>query len=153
MKMRKGFVSNSSSASYIVNIKGIDFDGFCDVLNSNYNSFNDYFSLSVLRNKLGQIEANSTRYTEDGNDRFNKEIKAYRKRINNIDEDDYPSIVKYAFDFYKMGCEVKKDGVELLDFTSMHNDYDSGMGSLMKEIVLHFLFETDFKVVCKIEDD
>jgi len=147
MKIRTGFVSNSSSASYIVKIKDIDFEDFISSLKSNPESFYyKYFSLPVLEDKLKRLEEMSKKYAF-----YN--IEDLRKSFDKIDADDYSSIIKFALAFYKIGCRIKSDGIELVDVTSMHNDYDSGMSGLMKEITLHFLFETDYKLVCKIETD
>ena len=52
--------------------------------------------------------------------------------------------------------EVKKyddEEIEISFFTPMHNDFSEGMHGLLKEIVLYFMFDTDYKVKCKRIDE
>jgi hypothetical protein len=38
-------------------------------------------------------------------------------------------------------------------FTPMHNDFVDGMDELLNEIVMYFMFETDYKIECEREED
>ena len=158
MKIRTGFVSNSSSASYIVNIKGIDFAEFCNKMETEY-SFSDYFNVeSMMKSLDGHLERyikgdDSTDSMKDLIEEFRVELEEQKVKLKAVNPDKYYDVVRCGLEFHQVGLKETDDGVELTSFTSMHNDYDEGVSSIMNEIVLYFLFETDYKLVCTMESD
>ena len=157
MKIRQGFVSNSSSASYIVKIDNISFYDFCDKIQAEY-GFHDYFSIAQMN---GRIDHLLERYSDlDDNNpidtfskSFKKELEDQKTKLSKIDEDNFYEIAKFALDFHQIDVKDGSGHIELSYFTSMHNDFDSGMSNIMKEIVLYFIFETKCKVICEVEHD
>ena len=149
MKIRKGFVSNSSSASYIVKIKGIDFSEFCQALRNEYGCWG-IFSTKGLQNKINSLYE-STRNSSI--EIFRDEVEEFKNRVDKLGDDNFEDVVKLALDFYNINSSEVKGGIELTDFTTMHNDFDSGMSNIMKEIVLYFMFDTKYKLICERESD
>lgn len=155
MKIRMGFVSNSSSASYIVNIIGINFYDFCDKIRSQY-SFYDYFSVKQMKDRIDHL---LERYSDtDENDAmssfsksFKEELEEQKDKLSKVDEDNFYEVAKFALDFHQIGVKEESGSIRLSSFTSMHNDFDSGMSDIMKELTLYFMFETKCKVVCEVE--
>ena len=146
MKIRKGFVSNSSSSSYIVTIENISFEEFCNKLAPEY-SWSSLFSLNSARNKLEELAIKP--YSEE----FKNEILGLLKELEEINEDDFVEIVKFMLKYGHINYRELKNGLELSSFTCMHNDFDSGMSERMKEILLFFMFDTKYTIKCERESD
>ena len=146
MKKRIGFVSNSSSSSYVVNIRDIDSEKFYDLLWSEYSW--DLFSKKEIMEKLeDRIEKNGENSNFHSFHDWNKEIKREVEELQNIDPDDKLSMIKFVLDYNGIKIKEDEDEIELEYFTAMHNYFNTGMNDMLKEIILFFSFDTDFKVI------
>lgn len=166
MKIRVGFVSNSSSASYIITLRGTRKD-IEEVINEACATSSwDNNIESVVENNITRLE-NSLRDLESGRESFlsesiddikaNLELhKSYKTFLNgngNINRQElFTRMVLSIFGI----CRTNLDNgdVQLNYFTAMHNSYTEGMPRVLKEIVLYALFElSKVKINCVIERD
>jgi hypothetical protein len=172
MKARNGFVSNSSSSSYIVTIH-TTFDDFAERLIAEYKW--DYFCLSnivakidsqireaeksrcALKNSFEEPKESISEERAMGlNQWYEKQIKNlndYKEEVAKLNEDDYKSIILCVFKRHDIIVGYFDSGVELSYFTPMHNDFLDGMDELLNEIIMYFMFDTDYKVECEREED
>ena len=167
MKIRTGFVSNSSSSSYIVKIH-VPYNEFVDFLGARHKW--DYFCLENIKNKIDfqikELEESHKKSLEEYKDRSEWLFKCYddrlkylndfKKETSELTEDNFDKIVELVLKYN----DITEDTIEtdsgeniviLSYFTSMHNDFNDGMNDLLKEIVLGFLFDTNYKVECQRE--
>ena len=167
MKTRIGFVSNSSSASYIVRVKDITEDEFCRRLFEEYSwtHFSKKKMTRELKKRLKQQRKCAEDYiisspeAEGLNKIFKKQASDYidrleglQKELSEIDED--KKLVEFTLKYCGIHTTIMTDGgIEMLYFTSMHNDYHDGTNELLREIILFFMFETDRKVECEVNHD
>lgn len=167
MKVRKGFVSNSSSSSYIVKINS-DYNDFIDKLVEEYGW--DFINKKYIRRKiqkeierleeiLNEIENdnNENKVICDFQKRMNDNVqKTYDKEKNNLKElqkiNNKKDLIEFIFEWHYIKVETSDHEVVLNHFTSMHNSFLEGMNDLLKEIVLFFLFDTDYIVKCNREE-
>lgn len=151
MKIREGFVSNSSSASYIVKIhtswedfstiiKDEIYWSFCDV-----NSLKTEIQNSITREKeflnKGKVTSNKeATLFEPLLEYWEEALAKHEETLKELDKEMTPEdMIKWVLKYYGMGFIEKPDMIELSGFTSMHNSYVEGMQDLLKEIVLCFL--------------
>jgi hypothetical protein len=154
MKMRLGFISNSSSSSYIVEIRGISEEDFLNKLFNEY-SWN-YFDKSVIeKDLLKSIKNNKTskRKSEkfppqkpfsDMYDRWIKDSENDFARFKDTKTNE--DLARFILEHNGITIKSDKENVELYAWTSMHNDFNDGMSQLLREIVLFFMFDTTHKV-------
>ena len=173
MKNRNGFVSNSSSSSYIVKIHATP-DEFVDFLEAGGHKW-DYFNLDNIKNKIDfqikELEESRKKSLEEYKDRSECLSKFYDSRLTLLNEfkkeagalteENFDATVALVLKYNDITYGLEEDSVAdseenivtLSYFTSMHNDFNDGMNDLLKEIVLSFLFDTNYKVECKREGD
>lgn len=161
MKRRKGFVANSSSASYIVNIyldiKSI-YQDIIGQMGWNYfdydkivSNLNESIEGLLIENKEEKNNS-SLKWFKNTRKRFlekdRKLLKEIKKRKNNKIE-----LVKYLLiEYYGISIEEKDDNVEFVYYTSMHNSYVDNMSKILNELIMYYLMETNIKVNCKLID-
>ena len=144
MKIREGFVSNSSSASYIVKIhtswedfstiiKDEIYWSFCDVNSLKTEIQNSITKEKEFLNKDATLFEPLTEYWEESLAKQEEMLKELDKEMTPED------MIKWVLKYNGMGFIEKPDMIELSGFTSMHNSYVEGMQDLLKEIVLCFL--------------
>ena len=158
MKTRNGFVSNSSSSSYIVTIRNVDFFDFCYRFSSEY-KWSDFFSVDFLEREINErIDRINDTKDESTSETFKmfpkmwlKDLNDQKEKLSKIDKDNFIEIARFVFDYNNITCIEDSDDLVLHQSTSMHNDFNSGMCELMKEIVLYLMFETDYKIICGVE--
>ena len=139
MKLRTSFVSNSSSASYMVTMD-VTMEEFCrDLRRVNWpewTSDRDY--QSQVTKQIVEL------YSDSQNDPEAKEQAKLLERVligfgTKTPDEKLIQILEHR------GITVAKrrdgPGIGLEYFTGMHNCYTEGVPKLFKEIILHFLFE------------
>ncbi len=168
MKIRSSFVSNSSSASYIINIQ-IDKEDFFGHLSNEYgwslfgkDAFEEKVKreLTIEKKALKKSEKEKIDDSSTIDKVFEDQTKEHIKKLEPILEAIKP-LDKYDREFIEIvlnysHIDITKatdDEVELEYFTSMHNDFSEGMCEMLKEIVLYFMFDTTNKVKCEIKRD
>lgn len=167
MKTRHGFVSNSSSSSYVVQI-GTSYENFMEHLRSEYKW--EWFSKGSIRGAIRKRLKKMKRMLEDDkgdlrlrpDEEFHKRsVEQLEKYVSDLEElidqvnaiDNWEDLIKFVFDYWEINVDQVDGGVVLRYYTSMHNDYNDGMIPIMRELVLHFLFDTHYKVTCVREKD
>lgn len=173
MKIRNGFVSNSSSASYTVEVRDIGEQDFFGRLQAEYSW--SALNLQGTQNRIEAMIKECEKHIEEceENERSDKDedrkgltthlLSLHRGRLSQVknlleeslalDEDDFAEVAKFILKFRGISYKEDDGDIELEYFTSMHNDYCDSMGELMQEIALFFMFETDYKVKCRVDHD
>lgn len=163
MKIRNSFVSNSSSSSYIINIQ-VDIDTFYKELFKEYGSW-DFLCKEELIPKIeeiiesveksikemGEKKNENKKYDKYFYETYPSDLKFYKKLLEKVKKLKDVELTKLLLDKYYYINVVEKfdDEIKIWADTSMHNDFDNGMGHALKEIVLYFMFDTDYKVSCE----
>jgi hypothetical protein len=167
MKIREGFVSNSSSSSYFFRINDLKFNDFVKLMVSNY--WFDHFNKRIINHKIKEkikkaIEDNkkhSKMYSKKGKDstfKFmqkinNDHILRCKKELEDLDKcSTNGQLVKFVLKYKGIKIKLSKECVEFSYFTPMHNDFNEGMEDLLKEIIMLFSFDTNYIVQFERED-
>jgi len=160
MKIRTGFVSNSSSSSYIVTIKNTSMDEFRRFMMEGVYSIDD-LDMPYLREKIEEElrgireceRAHSCLYLSNfRKDRLIKILDKINQLCVSEDKSEY-SPVDIALEYSEINIKEEDGNIVLEDYTSMHNNFVEGMNKLMQEIVLSYSFDTDKVIECKRESD
>ena len=164
MKIRQGFVSNSSSASYIVTLNK-PFTNEHEFLLEIYESC--WCAISENEEEWFVAKANADRRHQEFIDQaittiengpfdiFRLEERVERVRVSQNYEENVISklhIMRYTFE--QEGITIKKNDngkYTLSYFTSMHNSFND-MNSLLKNIYLEFLVYKGGAIL-EVEDD
>jgi len=161
MKIRNGFVSNSSSSSYIVQIKNTSWEEFCNIMTSS----KGFYWAEELRVEIDEEIKKQKKYMSDakGNKMFKGMKRLYKERLVklqklkkniNVPKPNSSILVKTALDFNDVKYyDYQNERIELNYFTSMHNSFNEGMADVLKEIILVFMFDTNKKIKCEREDN
>ena len=173
MKIREGLVSNSSSSSYFFRVKDLKINDFVDMMISNYwfESFNKGVLNQEIKDKIKKAledhKKRSKTYSHEKThlkpskslfeimDKFHKDyILACKKDLAELDEcSTNRELVEFVLKYKRIETKISKEGIEFSYFTSMHNDFRDGMDDLLKEIIMHFCFDTNYKVEFEREDN
>jgi len=166
MKIRYGFVSNSSSASYIITLSGdmkdinqlivesIQFVGWNNELEERLNEDVTRLKKSITRLEQGK-ESFLDRPIEEQKSRLAQAIADLETITTNRDKTelvDYANLVLRNYDINRI--DMYNGDVKLSASTSMHNCYTEGLPRIMHEIVLQQVFEKpNVKIMCEIDRD
>ena len=168
MKIREGLVSNSSSSSYFFRVKDLKFNDFVDMMVSGYwfEAFNKRVLDQEIKDNIKKaIEDNkkySKMYSNDKKsnmskfmDEFHKEhISSCEKNLVKLENcSTNKDLVEFVLEYRRIKTAISKEGIEFSYFTSMHNDFKDGMDDLLKEIIMYFCFDTNYKVEFERTDD
>lgn len=172
MKIRAGFVSNSSSASYTITVKE-NIDSFINTLM--VECWYPYFTLDNVRSGLVEwLETLDRRIdiANRGSDWASHDsidtLKAKKNKIE--DEIKYidnisngPSnhrlsktekfniaMIRFMRSSIKVRFNPEGDDVVLTVTTVMHNNYVEGMPDILKEIILYYSFEEPEKITLEV---
>jgi hypothetical protein len=163
MKLRNGFVSNSSSASYIVRIHDVNIMDFCESIAQEFQY--DYFEPESL------IE----RFTDRRKDIMGNELmgKHFRReteqlttliaRLEALKEDsglggyqyvqpDAELVTDILNQYYRIQTKFYNGDIILTGDSSMHNSI-CDVPDLLKSICMYYLFEIKKTLECKVEHD
>ena len=157
MKIRQGFVSNSSSASYIVKIQNIEEQEFFDRVACMYCkgfTFEKEHLLELIEKFV--VEAQFFCKSADSVmlDYWEKELKEYlllKKQLTKINSNE--DLVKFGFNLRGIHYEYKNSNIELDSWTSMHNSFTDGLDNILQEIILEFIFNGKYNITCEIKED
>jgi len=153
MKIRSGFVSNSSSASYIINVQA-KWEDLTRELMHEFQFTNDFTYDGLVERLTKRIEKYRTDIfmSENKGGSINNMLDTYtRERLDNDIEilekvnkyKDKPSeYLKIALKYN--GIEIaqnKDDTITFSYFTSMHNSYEDGPNDIFKQLSLYFMYE------------
>ena len=173
MKIRNGFVSNSSSSSYMVDID-VGFDQFAKTVLAEYSW--SFFSLKEIRKfyeeRLRWADRERMSLCEDlktatehkeffqrSVERINNKIEGFQGMLSKLVEgNDYVGSPEMITEYlWKKGIMIgeKYDGkkTSFICSTSMHNDFMEGLPDIAKEIILYYMFDTDIQVKCLRDGD
>jgi len=156
MKIRQGFVSNSSSASYIVDIQNIEEKEFFDVVQGMYCGgyvFDSEYIVEQLQQIIeeakSEIREKNTPMTVYYIDKV-KRFRALKKEALRISSN--KNMIKFGLKINGITYNYKDSVITLSSWTSMHNSFNDGPSDVLKEIILTFLFNGRYKMNCKMED-
>ena len=173
MKIRYGFVSNSSSASYIVKVDGISAYEFCERLAEEY--CYTYFHRTDLVEKIEEeicasekllLDKTGLSFESWRQEFYGREI-AHKKEILELlkgDKDEKESyfdseleaktLALILKEYYHIHLEEKNGKLELRGDTIMHNDF-SDVPPMLKDILMYLVFDKDLakKTECIVEHD
>lgn len=145
MKIRNGFVSNSSSASYTI-IIDLDIDAFTNIVMGEMWYLKDTYTKWVkdrIKYLKKSLKNNNFPFTTDD---YTKEMERLQKL--NIDDMNEQQLISDFFKINHCNLSYKKGVVELHHFNAMHNSYND-VPELMKHIITLFSFQyKDIKIVC-----
>ena len=156
MKIRIGFVSNSSSSSYIVEIKGINEQDFLNKLYHEY-SWKYFMKSKIEEDLLKCIEEDKSAKTNLKLDKIFQDLHARWLRQSENDFNQLKEIntneelVRFVLEHNRITIKSDEDEIELFASTSMHNDFHD-MPQLLREIILFFMFDTLHKIKCRRTD-
>lgn len=151
MKIRNGFVSNSSSSSYIVEIHGITLDAFINILYMEYSW--SQFDYDTIKKEVDN-EYEKTKALASAGSRFyglrDEWVKSVEEKREKLIEATTSHFEFTKFVLWLRGIKIteKPNSIELYSWTSMHNDFGD-MPELLNEIVLYFIMDTTHTVTGK----
>lgn len=163
MKTRKGFVSNSSSASYYVTIKDTRRAVFDELREDCYwpwldnerlrSHIRDY--IDARKRTLSRLEQGQEVFLIQTEEEVKKGIELAEKELEAVDgaatikaSDEQ---IKIALKYNHIKLEEQGEQTLLTGDTIMHNNYVEGMTDMLKDIVLHYIFERPHKINLKVE--
>lgn len=149
MKLRTSFVSNSSSASYIVTLDTTMAE-FCRDLRRvawpEWISDSDY--QSQVTKQIEELYKDT-----DNNPEAKKQAKLLEVVLLGFGSKTANEKLIQILKHRGISVVEKEDKIQLDYFTAMHNCYNEGMSDLFKEIIFHFLFELKGKKWMNFEVD
>lgn len=172
MKLRQGFVSNSSSASYIVtitgkikniieNIIGNTPIGFKNIGLEYENKINELKNVIATNKKdskkdkfesLDKLKKMWVKYDEEelkSATKFLEQLNLIKLKKKRTDKDNF-TMVKNYLTFKGINVSTAPSGMTLDYFTVMHNSY-LDMSDTLKSIILYYSFENPLAITLKIE--
>ena len=159
MKIRSGFVSNSSSASYSVTIVGVEWESLVNVLLQEYgwDLLNAGSTLRDLRERLTELEQEDVEMSEgisvilsEMNEQWMTNLQNQILSLENA-EDQY-DLVERILNINGVTVFKTDDQISFTGVSTCHNDYRD-MPLLLQQIVLCISFETPCRVICEVSHD
>lgn len=171
MKIRLGFVSNSSSASYYVTVRSSWSDFVSKVLNKCWYPFFETESLMERVNNLIQNREWSITSAEQGEEHWLRptlaaakeeleQLKQDRKFLEDNQADIWDKtpeerdrLVRLAFKAYGINWEYEEGTVKMDYTTVMHNNFTESMPEALIEIILYYKFEEREAMSLRVDHD
>ena len=168
MKIRQGFVSNSSSASYYIKINE-PWEAF--VAKAIDKCWYPFFEVNTLSERIDELvvtRTSSIELAEQSEEHWLrstlnearaqlewlKEEKKFLDELNQLRRYTYTQrerIVKLALEVYGIKYSDEEDHVDVSYFTAMHNDYFESMPEPLIELILYYVFEERNKIELSVE--
>lgn len=163
MKIRIGFVGNSSSASFSLKIntdlksliKLLENDNFGDISFSDKKSSLKQFIIKEITSKRNSLSNMEDLFIND----FllsitEKEIEELEKRLNNLEKLSKMELYKEIFNIlYCISINEFKGYIELNWHTTMLNDYSSSIPDIIKEILLIEKIDNSIETELTVKED
>lgn len=148
MKIRMGFVSNSSSASYIIEVGGLTFDELLHMLDQEYSW--KYFDYDKIKSEIDNKYYKTLNLSKHGQfhglkEDWIREATEEKERFDKINNEG-EELVRFVLSFRGISVEELPNKLRLTAFTFMHNDYDD-MPDLLREIIMFILMETKYPIL------
>jgi hypothetical protein len=155
MKIRSGFVSNSSSASYFITMTGTREARERMILEAcSYVTWNDSFrtrleeDLVTTTNRINEYSKKSEGWFFNSLDMLKKRKEELEKDIEILTSDTWDhehgkNLIRIVLKTYGINRHDTETTTSLDQFTSMHNNYTEGMSKVMMELVLMHAFGED----------
>jgi hypothetical protein len=105
-------------------------------------------AMKELEKKIKEHEKYSRSILQD---EFGEELAERQKELQNTNSSD--KVIKIVLENHNILIKENTDEVELESSTSMHNNFNEGVDDVLREIILFFLMDTEFKVVAYREAD
>lgn len=156
VKLRNGFVSNSSSASYIVDIEITLEILVQEVRQSDPWRFSgDFFKRTVIEQIEHCYEMADLSDEECITKDSKKKAQEFEEMLLIFDKLSDVERTVMMLNLYGINVELFPTIVRLKSFTSMHNSYDDGLCEPLKEFILFLLFyrEGKYNLKCRSELD
>lgn len=167
MKIRLGFVSNSSSASYYIRLIGskenrnkaifnaIDYLDWDGELKERIKDNIKYTKASIARleQKTDKFLFETKEELEDRLEDLEKDLR-YLEQDRNYERKDYVErLIEISLRWYGIGIKVYENETRLESFTTMHNNYTEGTPRIFQELILKNAFEpsTDLKIEQRVD--
>lgn len=170
MKIRAGFVSNSSSASYYVTLKGSKDEVLSEIFDNCCYPHIFYENLEVkvkdklegLQSRLNDLETKKERFLLGNIPKLKKKIKDVEQtktRLKELKEEVRQGMIgKHRSELTEIALELNyidlkycQDKILLESKTIMHNSYCEGMPDMLKDIVLYYSFENPNNIQLRVE--
>lgn len=162
MKIRLGFISNSSSASYIINLKGNKDDIIENIVSClrilDYNGLLEkriQDSLKIERESLKRIETTGERFLGETLESIRANIKVLESDLTKVSDTALTKAETIDLVFRNFGIKYNwtLNGLRFSYYTAIHSSYMEGMPDFLKEIVLLYKFEHPELIRCKFKSD
>lgn len=151
MKIRTGFVSNSSSASFIVKFH-LDKETFLSCLSEEFWNATKEDQLQRLQQTLDKLKSDE-KNGELFSSHFKNEIERTEASIKTLSTLTTNNEIVYHYLSDLHGIDIREgfnNWTEVEAWTSMLNDY-SEMPDVLKQIILYFTFEhPEIELICRV---
>lgn len=166
MKVRLGFVSNSSAASYIItlggNIKDINkliIESVQFVSWNNELKENIKYNIARTEKTITDLECGKEHFLISSVEEQQYQLQQLKADLEYLGDSEHflhSDCLEYATivlrHYYITRTDMYNGDVKLSYFTSMHNCYTEGMPQILHELILYHAFEkTDVKLTCEID--